>query len=239
MRRIVTWTPAASAPARPDVLILQGLPPDADPPPRIAALFQDALKAYQETAEPRAVVASISRAAFADVYHGDGRNAPRTPLEAIFPSAGQLALFVATLGGRVTTHIRDLFDVNNPALAAMLDSVASAAADRLASLLGTHASRTTGGAGARGWRTLAYSPGYCGWHVSGQRALFAFLGPEEIGVTVRASGLMEPLKSVSGVLVAGPDEIHRFAPRFPFCADCREKPCRERIAALSAGTRET
>ena len=29
---------------------------------------------------------------------------------------------------------------------------------------------------------------------------------------------MEPLKSVSGVLVAGPAGIHRFAPTYPFCA---------------------
>ena len=233
MRRIVTWSPAAAAPARSDALVLQGLPPDADPPPRIAALFQDALAAYQETAEPRAVVASISPADFAEVYHGDGRNAPHTPIETIFPNAGRLALFVATVGGRVTDRIQNLFEDNMPAPAAMLDAIASAAADRLASLLGSHASPAAEDEGAGGWRTLAYSPGYCGWHVGGQRALFAFLGPEEIGVAVRESGLMEPLKSVSGVLVAGPDEIHRFAPRFPFCAECRERPCRERIAALS------
>jgi hypothetical protein len=121
----------------------------------------------------------------------------------------------------------------------MLDSAASAAADRLTTLLGSHVAATTDDARDDEGRTLAYSPGYCGWHVSGQRALFAFLGPEEIGVTIRGSGLMEPLKSVSGVLVTGPRKIHRFAPGFPFCADCREKPCRERIAALSEATGET
>jgi cobalamin-dependent methionine synthase-like protein len=238
MRRIVTWSPATSGPVRSEVLALQGLPPGADPSPRVASLFEDALAAYRATADPRAAVASISAAEFADVYRGDGSNAPSTPLETIFPNAGRLALFVATLGGGVTDRIRDLFEANMPALAAMLDSVASAAVDGLASRLGTH-SLMTDDARAGDWRTLAYSPGYCGWHVSGQRALFAFLGPEEIGVTLRASGLMEPLKSVSGVLVAGPDAIHRFSPRFSFCADCREKPCRHRIAALSRGTSGT
>mgnify|MGYP001577869307 CR=1 FL=1 len=243
MRRVVTWSAGASAPARSDVLILQGLPPGADPTPRIAALYDSALAVYRETAEPRAVVASISPEAFRDVYHGDGRNASRTPLETIAPGARQLALFVATIGERVTHRIQDLFDGNMPALAAMLDSVASAAVDRLTSLLGSGVDSgvvaTNDEARAEDWRTLAYSPGYCGWHVSGQRALFAFLRPEEIGVTVRASALMEPLKSVSGVLVTGPRKIHRFAPAFPFCADCPERPCRERIAALSNAAGET
>ncbi|MCK4414710.1 MAG: hypothetical protein KAY32_14345 [Candidatus Eisenbacteria sp.] len=76
---------------------------------------------------------------------------------------------------------------------------------------------------------LRYSPGYCGWNISGQRALFAALKPERIGITLRPSMLMEPLKSVSGVVVGGRPEIHRFADRYPFCADCRTHGCRERI----------
>jgi hypothetical protein len=231
MRLRVDWTAAESAPEGSEVLSLQGLPPGAEPPPRIAALLEAARAAYLETAEPRAVAGGISREAFADVYRGEGRNAPETPLEVVFPQADHLALFTATVGGGVTARIRELFDRNEPALAAMLDSVASAAADRLAGLLGPRVQAAAGL--GDGCRVLAYSPGYCGWHVSGQRALFAFLKPEEIGVTLNPSCLMEPLKSVSGVLVAGPREIHRFAPAFAFCADCREKPCRERIASLS------
>jgi hypothetical protein len=115
----------------------------------------------------------------------------------------------------------------------MLDSVASAATDRLAELLAARgrieASDDAGGESV----TLGYSPGYCGWHVSGQRALFAFLRPETIGVTLNASCLMDPLKSVSGVLAAGPPEIHRFSPGYPFCADCRDKPCLGRIRSQS------
>ncbi|MBI5710944.1 MAG: hypothetical protein HZC42_11680 [Candidatus Eisenbacteria bacterium] len=233
MRERVRWTAADSVPERAEVLSLQGMPPGAGVPPRIAALHDAALAAYLEAAEPRAIVGEISREEFAEVYRGAGRNAAATPLEAVFPRADRLALFTATVGRGLTERIRDLFERNEPALAAMLDSVASAAADRLATLLGPRYLAMAGDAGANGARVLAYSPGYCGWHVSGQRALFAFLEPGEIGVTLNPSCLMEPLKSVSGVLVAGPAGIHRFAPAFPFCAECREKPCRERIAALS------
>jgi cobalamin-dependent methionine synthase I len=83
-------------------------------------------------------------------------------------------------------------------------------------------------------RLLRYSPGYCGWHVSGQRALFDVLRPEEIGITLRESFLMEPLKSISGVIVGGPAEIHSFENSYPFCADCEDRSCRKRIQSIMA-----
>jgi len=81
---------------------------------------------------------------------------------------------------------------------------------------------------------LRYSPGYCGWHVTGQRRLFAALRPEQIGITLGDSCLMEPLKSVSGVLIAGPRKIHQFKDAFPFCEQCTTRGCRERLRALYA-----
>lgn len=234
MREQVAWTPAESVPAPEEVFRLQGIPRGVVPPPRIAGLLDAAMKTYLETAEPRALLGEISREAFASVYRGAGGNAPETPLERIFPRADHLALFAATVGARLTDRIRSCFDRNEPALAVMLDAIASAAADRLAELLRVrHLSDVEAGSAA-GARSLAYSPGYCGWHVSGQRALFDFLGPEEIGITLLPSSLMEPLKSVSGVLVVGPGPIHRFPPEYPFCEDCAGKPCRARIASLSA-----
>jgi hypothetical protein len=113
----------------------------------------------------------------------------------------------------------------------MLDSVASAAADRLADLLGPWYLSAIADPSPEA-RVLAYSPGYCGWDVSGQRALFEFLRPEEIGITLGDSCLMQPLKSISGVLVVGAGRIHRFHPTYSFCARCQEKQCRERIASL-------
>jgi hypothetical protein len=42
---------------------------------------------------------------------------------------------------------------------------------------------------------------------------------------------MEPLKSVSGVIAAGPAEIHDFEMTYSFCRDCVTKSCRERISS--------
>ena len=231
MRERIVWTAAESAPPRAEVQRLHGLPVDRAPSPRVAALLDAALAEYVRTAEPRAVVEEIGGEEFAAVYAGEGRNAPATPLELVWPRAERLALFVATVGEPVAVRIRERFAERHPAAAAMLDAVASAAADGLAERL---AERFAGAAGADG-RALAYSPGYCGWHVSGQGRLFARLRPEEIGVTLNASFLMQPLKSVSGVLVRGPGHIHRFAPDYPFCADCAGRPCRARIASVLDG----
>lgn len=232
MRQRVEWTPEESMPARAEVERLQGLPPDGGVSPRIDAIVDAAMAVYLEIAEPRALVGEASPEEFAEVYRGDGRNSHETPLEAIFPKADRLALFAATVGAKVTARIRELFDRHELALGCMLDSVASAAADRLAELLGPRYLTLAGDDGARGWRVLAYSPGYCGWHVSGQRRLFGFLAPEEIGITLNASCLMQPLKSVSGVLVVGPGRIHTFHPTYSFCETCREKQCRDRMASV-------
>jgi hypothetical protein len=43
---------------------------------------------------------------------------------------------------------------------------------------------------------------------------------------------MSPIKTVSGVLVAGPGTAHKFRPDFPFCDDCRTHECGRRMASV-------
>lgn len=237
MRWQIAWTAEASLPPVRDVLDSQGLPAEDRLPVRIGALLRDAMAAYLERAEPRGVVRMIDQRQFADVYRGDGRNDKDTPLEHVFPRADAMALFAATVGPRVTDTIRDLFARHDPARGHMLDAVASVAADGLARAASEAVAERlrAGGQVPVAGAMLAYSPGYCGWHVSGQRALFAALGPEDIGITLNESCLMQPLKSVSGVIVAGPVDIHRFSPEFPCCDRCTTRECQDRIASLGRG----
>lgn len=229
MRQRVEWTASESLPARADVLHLQGLDAQVEVPARIDALLDAALVRYLDLAEPQAVIDNIPVRDFGRVYAGDGNNAPDTPLEAIYPRASALALMAATVGPRITEDVRGLFDRHDVALGCMLDAVASAAADHLSDLLCGRFARLCAGADLH---VLAYSPGYCGWHVSGQRALFRYLQPHEVDITLNSSCLMQPLKSVSGVLVAGPAEIHKFHPTYAFCETCQEKLCRDRMVSV-------
>ena len=150
----------------------------------------------------------------------------------VYPRAEALALFVATVGEAVPARIRRLFDEDALAEGWMLDAVASAGADLLADRLAERFQRALVERGKDGASVLPYSPGYCGWPTRGQRPLFDALRPEEIGVTLNDSCLMSPIKTVSGVLVAGPGAAHKFRPNFPFCEDCRTHECGRRMASV-------
>jgi hypothetical protein len=203
---------------------------------RVRGLVEAAREMYQSLAEPRGIWMELPASEFAGVYEGEARNASRTPLQTIFPRAERLALFAVTLGKDLSDRIRHLFDTNEPALAYVLDMIASERADRAAMLAAAHflGRLQKRGLIASTARVLPYSPGYCGWDVTGQRKLFDKLHPEEIGITLNASCLMTPLKSVSGVLTAGSPEIHDFDIDFDFCESCATQECRERIASVLA-----
>lgn len=217
--------------------VLRGLGPGrrGRPSERTEALLQRALESFAGLAAPVGIYAEIAPADFAVIYRGEGANEADSPVEKVYPRAQHLALYAATVGEGVSGDIAALFASEDYALAVVLDAVASAGTE-MAELRVQARFRdrlTERSAMTATTQLLNYSPGYCGWHLSGQRALFAALRPEEIGITLNASCLMLPLKSVSGVIVAGPAEAHRFEDVYPFCSSCRARDCRERIDGLA------
>jgi hypothetical protein len=205
--------------------------------PDIGDICQTALGYLQETAATVAVTSEISLPEFIDVFEGEGLNEAETPVGEILEEADSLLLFAVTLGKDTSNRISALFETNDFALGCMLDAAASAAADKAAALIEQRYAQSlaAGGWNLESGAALRYSPGYCGWNISGQKKLFEYLKPEQIGLTLRPSYLMEPLKSVSGVVLAGPREMHEFDPSFPSCNSCETYSCRDRIRALFAG----
>jgi hypothetical protein len=236
MSEILTFSIEDLTPARDAVLENQGIPPGSDVNTEIDALCTTALGLLKEVAEPKGVLREISASVFAGVFRGEGQNEPSTPVGDVFPRAENLALFVVTIGPRATREITERFAANDLALGAMLDSAASAAADKLAALAERRFADSLAKRGEMfpGGRVLGYSPGYCGWHISGQRKLFDSLEPEQIGVILTDSFLMQPLKSVSGVLIAGPKEIHNVRATYQFCSRCKTRTCSGRAGASLA-----
>lgn len=201
---------------------------------RHVSLASDAIALFTELAAPAGLWCPIMLDAFATVYHGSGDNADSTPLAVVYPRSCALALFAVTLGDRISEEIDGRLGSGDFALGAMLDAAASEgtelAAAQLESAYADHL-------WYKGTPTLAtclmrFSPGYCGWHTSGQKTLFEYLKPGEIGIELSASCLMKPLKSISGVLVAGPRKIFQFDPDFPFCNDCETHACEMRLDEL-------
>jgi hypothetical protein len=234
MREIIEISVNDVKPDRDDVLKTQGIPPGNEPSEKVEALFAKATDLFLEFSQPVGIISDISIPEFEVVYHGEGLNEKRTPLDKIYKKADSLALFALTLGEKVSQKIDELFAANEFALGSMLDSVASVGTDKAADSVENHflnlllkKEEITPSTGI-----LRYSPGYCGWHTSGQKKLFEFLRPQDIGITLLDSFLMKPLKSISGVIVAGEKEIHNFEDSYPFCSECRSHSCRDRIKAL-------
>ena len=236
MTEILQFSLSEITPDREAVLENQGIPPGVAISRQITRLYDQASAILSETAAPAGILCAISQADFAVVYRGEDRNEADTPVGDIFSRADRLALFTVTLGAATGKEIARRFESNDFALACMLDSAASIAADKIADVV---EQRYRASLRPDEWHSehggvLRYSPGYCGWHISGQKKLFEFLRPEQIGVSLRDSFLMEPLKSVSGVIVAGPREIHNFPITYGFCKHCDTRSCRQRLRALFA-----
>lgn len=205
---------------------------DSPAAPLVRALIDGGQGLFVKRARPRGVYQSITLPDFREVYYGAGGNDDDTPLEHIIDEAESLALFAVTLGDDVSQDIADFFAAANPADGYILDQIASFAADELAQVAARRFADNQGAGPSSA--VLPYSPGYCGWNVSGQRALFAHLEPDELGITLNDSCLMHPTKSVSGVLVLAPIDAHDFSPAFPCCTTCTTLSCQERIATLRA-----
>jgi hypothetical protein len=234
MRHIVSLDPVRIPPDCETILTGQGVPAHHDVPERVRTLVEEARVLYGNLSEPRGMVASLSLEKFLEIYHGEGHNPSPAPVPQVAKRADHLALFSATLGKPVCDRIKALFAESNPALGYMLDTIASERADAAADLLaeGFRQSLLEELGAPESTTVLPYSPGYCGWHITGQRRLFAFLEPQRIGVSLNESCLMQPIKSVSGVLLAGPREAHDFLNDFDFCLDCTTWECRSRISSL-------
>jgi hypothetical protein len=234
MRQIIDIPVPRIKPSREDILKAQGIAKGTDPSEKILKLLEDSMTWFELLSEPTAIIQKICMEEFYKVFAGNGKNAKDTPLKKIVPQASALALGAATLGQPISRKITDLFARNDFALASMLDSAASIGADNCGRFMEEVLRRELQRKFPEqvNLTVLLYSPGYCGWHISGQEALFQSLQPGNIGIQLNGSFLMDPLKSISGLLVAGEPDIHRFTGDYPFCKECKNHTCVSRMKRL-------
>jgi hypothetical protein len=227
VRRVLDLRLEELLPTPSGLLASRGLPAED----RFLELAERARSEIRSLGEPYGVREELTMEEFAQVYPGEGDNDLNTPLDEIVARADRLALFAVTLGPAVSKAVTARFSDRDLAAGWMLDATASLAADTAADVMAADFAAACRHGNEKPV-VLPYSPGYCGWAVSGQRRLFARLQPDEVGITLNASCVMQPLKSVSGVLVAGPLEAHLFDSDFDCCASCTTRECEARIARL-------
>lgn len=217
------------------VLSAQGIPDPESADERTLKLAQQAVSDYGTFSIPIGITATINNGDFDETYRGQGNNEPDTPLDLIYPEAFDITLFAVTLGEGISTGIGMNFDRNDFAAGAMLDAAASEGAELAADYVESYYKQklSKNHKNMDSIAVMRFSPGYCGWHISGQRKLFEALQPDKIGLELTESFLMKPLKSISGVIIAGPMRIFEFEDNFSFCAKCDDHSCQERIRSLT------
>ncbi|MDR0814260.1 MAG: hypothetical protein LBN37_00745 [Bacteroidales bacterium] len=140
--------------------------------------------------------------------------------------SAQIAAFVCTAGVGIEQYSRAMLAGNDPLKGFIADImggvVVELAIDKIQQLLSDNKK-------ADGLHiTNRYSPGYCGWPTFEQHKLFAQL-PTTLGIRLTESALMQPVKSVSGIIGIGADV--KFNPYT--CRICEATQCVYRFKKVS------
>ncbi|MRR22007.1 methionine synthase [bacterium] len=133
--------------------------------------------------------------------------------------AAAAALFICTAGPEVGERSRRSMSGGDLLRGYVYDVVGSEIAENAAERM---QDSLRAAAAATGMNiTNRFSPGYCGWDVAEQHKLFSFFPDNYCGITLTDSALMNPVKSVSGIIGIGRDV--RYAPYQ--CHRCDDRNC--------------
>jgi hypothetical protein len=226
--QVLTDLPLAIDPD--EVLRFQGYKRGRDVPGAdVHALFEEALAEGRRLMSPRAVVRwLVVTARDADGLEVGGERLAIPRIGVQWGPVEHVAAVVCTIGEAVERRVGALWDSRELPLAAMLDSVGSAAVESLAEYVNDVLCQQ----GLPGVRvTNRISPGYADWDVAEQARLFRLCPAAAIGVTLNAACVMTPGKSISLLVGAGPQA--RVDHYFSQCARCWMRDCAyRRVPAL-------
>jgi hypothetical protein len=115
--------------------------------------------------------------------------------------AEEVALFICTAGRAVGEMSRNSMKEGDLLRGYVYDVIGSEVVEHAADMI---QEELKGESQARGRKiTNRFSPGYCGWDVAEQHKLFSFFKDNFCGITLTESALMNPVKSVSGLIGIG------------------------------------
>ena len=174
MDKIINFNKSDILPDKRSVLKNQGIPENVVVSEIIHSLLKQAIDIFLSNVRPVGLISEVTVKEFEKIFYGEGENERDNPLVGIFPKSDNLALFAITMGSEISKMIESLFDKRDFALASMLDSVASLAADKAVKVFEKYFFNllTERNSANEDFFTLSYSPGYCGWHISGQKNSF-------------------------------------------------------------------
>lgn len=111
------------------------------------------------------------------------------------------ALFICTAGSGISHQSQNLLTGENPVLGYVLDVLGTMIVESATDLLQIEIKRIATEKDMQ--ITNRYSPGFCNWSVADQHKLFSFFPENCCGISLTDSALMNPVKSVSGIIGMG------------------------------------
>ncbi len=129
------------------------------------------------------------------------------------------ALFVCTAGESLSQWSGQLFKMEDSVKAYIADIFASLIVEKATDLIQSYLEELVKAENQN--ITNRYSPGYCDWDVSEQHQLFSLLPDNFCGVSLNEAALMNPIKSVSGIIGIGKD-VKKTA---YLCNQCEKTDC--------------
>lgn len=134
-------------------------------------------------------------------------------------SASAVVLFACTAGAKISEHAKQLSENYDPMMGYVFDVLGSVtvekAMDKIQQLIFEDAQKEGMSISDR------YSPGYCEWNVDEQQMLFALLPQNFCDIKLSDSSLMDPIKSVSGIIGIG----NGLAQKGYHCQWCTDENC--------------
>jgi hypothetical protein len=214
--------------ARDEVLRFQGYKKGAaEASADVLALFDEARALAEGLIAPRVVYRAIRSVASAgDVIDAGDRSLSIPGIARLWGPLTHAGVAICTIGDALETQVRELFEAREFPLAVMLDSVGSAATEHLAESANDRLCQLAIPLGLRVANRI--SPGYAGWDVTDQRALFSLCPGEPAGVRLNEACVMTPAKSISFLVAIGPDV--RVDHYFTQCRRCWMRDCAYRRA---------
>jgi hypothetical protein len=113
----------------------------------------------------------------------------------------QAAVFACTIGPTMENWSRQIMETGESVQSYLIDMIASAMTEKAVDYLHDYISAEMAKNNLK--ITNRYSPGYCDWPVSDQHQIFSLMPDNFCGISLNSSALMNPIKSVSGVIGIG------------------------------------
>lgn len=138
-----------------------------------------------------------------------------------------VALFLCTAGAEIGSRSRDAMRDRDLLKGYIYDVIGSEIVEATADLMQADLERNMLTSGKK--ITNRYSPGYCGWDVAEQHNLFELLPENFCDVKLTPSSLMDPVKSVSGIIGIGENvKSNPYTCRMCDMEDCVYRRVREK-----------